>query len=142
MIPLESKLTPQQGHKLEHRNKEDHLQNSSSLKLEGIELRFLVCSIIIFVDLCQFHSYDALGIKMGPDPRVTSCNQRNKDVEFICGENDSSERSRAIMALLFKEFLSFISSLDKCHTSIFNALISTMFSKSNFSGSLKLRIVW
>ena len=41
MIPLESKLTPQWGHKLEHRNKEDQLQNSSSLKLEGIELRFL-----------------------------------------------------------------------------------------------------
>ena len=40
MIPLESKLTPQRGHKLEHRNKEDQLQNSS-LKLEGIELRFL-----------------------------------------------------------------------------------------------------
>ena len=26
-----------------------------------------------------------------------SWNQRNKDVEFICGENDSGERSRAIM---------------------------------------------
>ena len=40
MIPLESKLTPQRGHKLEHRNKEDQLQNSSSLKLEGISLDF------------------------------------------------------------------------------------------------------
>ena len=44
MIPLVSKTDPW-GHKLEHRNKEDQLQNSSSLKLEGIELRFSVCSI-------------------------------------------------------------------------------------------------
>ena len=29
------------GHKLEHRNKEDQLQNFSSLKLEGIDFRFL-----------------------------------------------------------------------------------------------------
>ena len=41
-----------------------------------------------------------LGIKTGPIPGVTSLNQRNKDVEFICGENDSGERSRAIMAHL------------------------------------------
>ena len=42
-----------------------------------------------------------LGIKTGPTLGVTSWNQRNKDVEFICRENDSGERSRAIMALLF-----------------------------------------
>ena len=40
-------------------------------------------------------------IKTDPTPGVTSLNQRNKDVEFICGENDSDERSRAIVALLF-----------------------------------------
>ena len=39
-----------------------------------------------------------LGIKTGPTR--TSSNQRNKDVGFICGENDSGERSRAIMTLL------------------------------------------
>ena len=43
-----------------------------------------------------------LGIKTGPTPRVTSWNQRNKDVEFICKGNDSGERSRAIMALFLK----------------------------------------
>ena len=43
-----------------------------------------------------------LGIKTGPTPGVTSVNQRNKDVEFICGENDSGELSRAIMALLLE----------------------------------------
>ena len=42
-----------------------------------------------------------LGIKTGPTSGVTSLNQSNKDVEFICGENDSGERSRAIMTLLF-----------------------------------------
>ena len=58
MIPLGSNLTPDPwGHMLEHGNKEDQLQNSSSLKLEGIELRFLVCSNL--VDLCQFYSHDA-----------------------------------------------------------------------------------
>ena len=40
------------------------------------------------------------GIKTGPTPWVTSWNQRNRDVESICGENDSGERSRAIIALL------------------------------------------
>ena len=44
-----------------------------------------------------------LGIKTGPTPGVTSWNQRNKDVELICGENDSSEQSRAIMARLFQK---------------------------------------
>ena len=37
-------------------------------------------------------------------PGVTIWNQRNKDVEFNCGENDSGERSRAIMALLYYIF--------------------------------------
>ena len=37
-------------------------------------------------------------------------NQRNKDVEFNCGENDSGERSRAIMALLsYNVFHSYVS---------------------------------
>ena len=67
MIPLGSKLTPDPGgHKLEYRNKEDQLQNSSSLKLEGIELRFLVCNIL--VDLCQFYAYDAPWDQNWPHP--------------------------------------------------------------------------
>ena len=45
-------------------------------------------------------SYDYFGVKTGPTLRVTSWNQRNKDVKFNCGENDSAEQSRAIMALL------------------------------------------
>ena len=68
MIPLGSKLTPDPaGHKLEHRNKEDQLQNSSSLKLEGIELRCFVCNIL--VNLCQFYSYDAPWDQNWPHPK-------------------------------------------------------------------------
>ena len=68
MIPLGSKLTPDPaGHILEHRNKEDQLQNSSSLKLERIKLRFLVCGIL--VDLCQFYSYDAPWDQNWPHPK-------------------------------------------------------------------------
>ena len=37
MMPLESKLAQPLGHKLKHRKKEAHLQNSS-LKPEGVEL--------------------------------------------------------------------------------------------------------
>ena len=53
------------------------------------------------MDLYQSYSFDSLEVKTDPTLRVTSLNQRNKDVEFNCGENDSGERSRAIMALLF-----------------------------------------
>ena len=50
------------------------------------------------------------GIKTGPTPWVRSWNQRNRDVESIFGENDSGERSRAIMALLF------LKAFQKCET--------------------------
>ena len=56
----------------------------------------------LLVDLCQSYSHDAPWDQTCPTPRVTSWKQRNKDVEFICGENDSGERPRAIMALLYK----------------------------------------
>ena len=46
-------LTPG-GHKLEHRNKEAHLQNSSSLKMEGIQLWYLVCSISLWTSTKLF----------------------------------------------------------------------------------------
>ena len=43
MMLLGSRLAPPWGgHKLEHRNKENQLQNSSSLKLKGLELWYLV----------------------------------------------------------------------------------------------------
>ena len=67
---------------------------------KGWSLDFPVCSIFLYTFVYFIHMMP-LGIKTGPTPGVTSWNQRNKDVEFICGENDSGERSRAIMALLF-----------------------------------------
>ena len=51
----------------------------------------------LYVDLYQSYSYDSFGVKTGPALRVTSWNQRDKDVEFNRGENDSGERPRAIM---------------------------------------------
>ena len=42
-MPLGSKKYGSRGHKVEHRNKEDQLQSSVSLKLEGVELSYLVC---------------------------------------------------------------------------------------------------
>ena len=42
------------GHKLEHRNKENQLQNSSSLKLEGLELWYLVFSISLWTFINLF----------------------------------------------------------------------------------------
>ena len=68
-------------------------------------IRALIFGILhLYVDLYQSYSYDSFGVKTGPSLMVTSWNQRNKDVEFNCGENDSCERSRAVMALLFKQF--------------------------------------
>ena len=77
------------------------------------------------MDFYQFYSYDSYGVKTGPTLRVTSWNHRNEDVEFTCGENDSGERSRDIMALLFffKLSIPYIVFPDKCYTSAFNALI-------------------
>ena len=42
------------GHKLEHRNKENQLQNSSSLKLKGLELWYLVFSISLWTFINLF----------------------------------------------------------------------------------------
>ena len=42
-----------------------------------------------------------LGIITGPIPGGHKLEPKNKDVELMSGENDSGERSRAIMALLF-----------------------------------------
>ena len=40
-----------------------------------------------------------LDLKLAP-PRGSQVGTKGTDVEFNCGENDSGERSRAIMALL------------------------------------------
>ena len=59
MMLVGSKLAPpwgsQVGHKLEHRNKENQLQNSSSLKLKGLELWYLVFSISLWTFINLIH---------------------------------------------------------------------------------------
>ena len=47
-IPLGSKLAPSWGSQVEHMNKEQKFYNSSSLKLDGLELWYLVCSIFLW----------------------------------------------------------------------------------------------
>ena len=43
------------GHNFEHRDKESNLQNSSSLKLEGVELSYLVLSIFLWTSIKMVH---------------------------------------------------------------------------------------
>ena len=43
-----------------------------------------------------------LGVKTGTTRGSQVGTKGTKKIEFICGENDSGERSSAIMALLFK----------------------------------------
>ena len=69
------------GHMLEHRNKDSKLQNSSSLKLEDAELRYLVCSISLWT-CYQVCSYDAPGVNTGSTPRVTRWNIGTKQANF------------------------------------------------------------
>ena len=67
------------------RNKDGKLQNSSFLKLEGAEVWYLVCSIL--VDLYKDFSYYAPKVKTGPAPGVTSSKHRNKQEKL---QNSSS----------------------------------------------------
>ena len=43
------------GHKLENRNKEAHLQNFFSLKLDGVEIWYLVCGISLWTSINFVH---------------------------------------------------------------------------------------
>ena len=66
-MPQGSNLNQPRGHKLEHRNKEGKLKNSSSLKHdEGVELWYLICSIFLRTSTKFVHNYDAPGVKSGP----------------------------------------------------------------------------
>ena len=54
-----------EGHMLEHRNKDSKLQNSCSLKLEGLELCYLVYSISLWTCSKIVHMMP-LGSKLAP----------------------------------------------------------------------------
>ena len=73
----------------------------SAFSVNHLKKKTCVDFLRLYVDLYQSYSYDSFGVKTGPALRVTSWNQRDKDVEFNCGENDSGERPRAIMAPFF-----------------------------------------
>ena len=57
-------------------------------------------------------------------PWVTSWNQRNRNVESICGENDSGERSRAIMAILFLYIANLLHKFDEINLNFTKLLLS------------------
>ena len=82
MMLLGSRFDPPRGggHNLEHRNKENQLQNSSSLKPEGIELRFFTLCICLWTFI--IYSYDSFGVKTDPTPGVTSWNIGTKKTNF------------------------------------------------------------
>ena len=61
------------GHKLEHKNKEDQLKNSS-LKLESLELWYLVCSISLWTFINCIHM-----IPLGSKPGDHKLEHRNKE---------------------------------------------------------------
>ena len=79
-MPLGSKLGLPRGQKLEHRNKERKFQNSSSLKLEGLEVWYLVCSISLRTSTKFVHMMP-LGSKPAP-PRGHKLEHRNKEAHL------------------------------------------------------------
>ena len=91
MIPLGSKLTPTQVSQVG--TWERRRPTSKFFFSETGRDR-----VLILVDLCKFHSYDAPWDQNWPHPGGHKL--ETKEQRFICGENDSGERSRAIMALL------------------------------------------
>ena len=54
-MPVGSKLAPPWGSQVEHRNKERKFYNSSSLKLDGLELWYFVCSISMWTSTKFIH---------------------------------------------------------------------------------------
>ena len=76
------------GHKFEHGIKEGKIQNSSSLKLEGLELSYLVCSISLwtstkFVHMMPLGSELALPLGQNwPQPRGHKLGHWNKERKF------------------------------------------------------------
>ena len=78
------KLGPAPGvTSLKHRNKEEKLKNSSSVK-QGVELWSFGLELW-YLDLYQFYSYDTPGVKTGPIPGVTYWNNSNREgrIHFV-----------------------------------------------------------
>ena len=80
MMPQGSGLVRPGGHKLEHRNKEYKFQIFSSLKVEGLQLWYLVCSISYWTST-KFVNKMPLGSKPAP-PLGSQVEHRNKEQKF------------------------------------------------------------
>ena len=63
------------GHKLEHKNKERKIQDSFSLKLEGLKLWYSVYSFSLFVHMMPWG-------KIWPHPGAHKLEHRNKEAHF------------------------------------------------------------
>ena len=85
MMPLGWKLALPGGQKLEHRNSEAHLQKFYSLKLEGVELWYLVCSISLWISIKFVHMMP-LGSKLA-SPQGAQVGTRTNEDQF---QNSSS----------------------------------------------------
>ena len=69
------------GHKLEHKTKEDQLKDSCSLKLEGLELWYLVFSISLWTLSVLFIWFP--WSQNWPQPGDHKLGHRNKDSKFF-----------------------------------------------------------
>ena len=86
MMLLGSRMARPGGHKFEYRNKEGKIQNSSALKLEGLELSYLVYSISWWTST-KFVHIMPLGLKTGPASGDHKLGHRKKEAHF---QNSSS----------------------------------------------------
>ena len=146
MILLESKLTPQRGSQVGTKEQRRPTSKFFFSETGRDKLRLLVCSNSLWTFVNFIHMMP-LGIKTGPTLRVTSWNQRIKDVEFNCGENDSVSDPGPSWPSCFCLYLIFHKFTTKLFPSLFifailkknkQALSSVQFTESLFAGrSLK-----
>ena len=79
-MPLGSELAQPWGSQVEHRNKERTFYNSSSLKLDGLELWYFVCSISLWTST-MFVNKMPLGSELA-QPWGSQVEHRNKERTF------------------------------------------------------------
>ena len=80
MMPLGWKLAPPRGSQVGHRNKERKFYNTSSLKQDGLELWYFVCSSSLWTST-KFVNKMPLGSKLAP-PCGSQVEHRNKERKF------------------------------------------------------------
>ena len=87
-MPLGSKLAPPWGSQVEHRNEEGKFHNSSTLKLEGLELWYFVCSISLWICTKIVHMMPlGSGLVLLWGSQVGAQEQRRQITEFFFFES-------------------------------------------------------